>query len=171
MALLEALLFASPTPLSVGQLARTVGETPRQVEQALEDLGADLAQRGLSLERSNQGYQLTSAARFAQQVARLLELESTSRLSKAALEVLAVVAYQQPVTRPYIDSIRGVNSESALRTLVRYGLVEEAGRTEAPGRPILYETTPEFLQYFGLTTLEQLPPLRLESEDTEGEAD
>jgi segregation and condensation protein B len=149
-------------PVSVNQLARATETTPRQVEQALEQLQADYRGRGFSIEKSQRGYQLTSSAEYSKQVAQLLELESSSRLTKAALEVLAVVAYQQPVTRPYVDSIRGVNSESALRTLVRYGLVEEAGRTDAPGRPILYTTTPDFLQYFGLASLDELPPLQLE---------
>ena len=96
---------------------------------------------------------------MAQDVETLLNLEATTQLTRAALEVLAIIAYEQPVTRPHIDAIRGVNSESALRTLLRHGLIEEAGRTEGPGRPILYVTTPEFLQHFGLGRLAELPPL------------
>ena len=89
-------------------------------------------------------------------------MEATSRLSRAGLEALAIIAYQQPVTRPQIDAIRGVNSDGVLKSLLSKGLIQEVGRAEAPGRPILYSTTPEFLQYFGLNSLEELPPLVLE---------
>jgi segregation and condensation protein B len=102
---------------------------------------------------------LTTAPELAQDIERFLNLETTSRLTQAATEVLAIIAYEQPVTRPQIDSVRGVNSDSPLRTLLRHGLIEEAGRLSGPGRPILYQTTSEFLQYFGLNTLEEMPPL------------
>ena len=88
-----------------------------------------------------------------------------SRLSQASLEVLAIVAYMQPVTRPQLDQVRGVNSDGALRTLLSKGLVQEMGRMETPGRPILYGTTADFLQHFGLTTLEELPPLAGDEEE------
>jgi segregation and condensation protein B len=92
-------------------------------------------------------------------VTRLLDLESTAHLTRAALETLSIIAYRQPATRPLIDSIRGVNSEASVHTLVRYGLVEESGRGEGPGRPILYSTTQDFLHQFGLRSLTDLPPL------------
>jgi segregation and condensation protein B len=92
-------------------------------------------------------------------------LETTSRLSQAALEVLAIVVYMQPTTRPQIDQIRGVNSDAALRTLLSKGLIEELGRMETPGRPILYGTTPEFLQHFGMSSLAELPPLTSDEEE------
>lgn len=160
----EALLFVAPGPVEPGRLATALEATRPQIDAALEELTQTYRGRGLTLESNRYGVQLTSAPGLAPQVERFLELETTSRLTKAALEVLSVVAYQQPVTRPYVDSIRGVNSDSALRTLMRHGLIEEVGRTDAPGRPILYATTPEFLQYFGLSTLDQLPPLNLEAE-------
>jgi segregation and condensation protein B len=105
------------------------------------------------------GYQLTTAPDAAPEIERLLNLEESSSLSRAALEALAIIAYQQPVTRPLIDSIRGVNSDSVLRTLLRHGLIEESGRSMSPGRPILYSTTAEFLQHFGLGDIKGLPPL------------
>ena len=89
----------------------------------------------------------------------MLELETTSTLSQAALETLSIIAYQQPITRPQIDSIRGVNSDGVLRTLLNKGLIDDVGRAEGPGRPILYSTTTEFLKYFGLSSYEELPPL------------
>lgn len=168
MARVEALLFVAAGSVEIGQLASALNATNRQIERALEALEESYEGRGLALQRNRYGLQLTTGADWAEDVERFLELESTSRLTKASLEVLAVVAYQQPVTRPYIDSIRGVNSDSALRTLMRYGLVEEVGRTDAPGRPILYATTPDFLQYFGLQSMDELPPLNLEDELPEG---
>jgi segregation and condensation protein B len=97
-------------------------------------------------------------------VERFLGLEATSRLSRAALEALAIIAYQQPVTRPEIEAVRGVNSDGVLKSLLSKGLIQEVGRAERPGRPILYSTTSEFLQHFGLNTLEELPPFSAESQ-------
>ncbi len=108
--------------------------------------------------------QLTTAPESSAVVERFLGLEVTSRLSQAAVEVLAIIAFMQPVTRPQIDQIRGVNSDSSLRTLLSFGLIEEVGRLETPGRPILYSTTPEFLQYFGLESIDSLPTLLEEEE-------
>ena len=108
--------------------------------------------------------QLTTAAEAGAVIERFLGLEVTTRLSQAALEVLAIVAYLQPVTRPQVDQLRGVNSDGALRSLLSKGLVEEVGRLEKPGRPILYGTTPEFLQSFGLNSVGDMPRLDEEEE-------
>jgi segregation and condensation protein B len=114
--------------------------------------------------------QLTTAPEIANQVEAFLGLEATAHLSRAALEALAIIAYQQPVTRPQIDSIRGVNSDGVMKSLLAKGLLQEVGRAEGPGRPILYGTTPEFLQHFGLGSLGELPPLIL-PEPEEGNKD
>jgi segregation and condensation protein B len=156
---LEALLFVSAGPVDAAHLGSALGVSAKDVERALEELQLELQDRGVRLQHHRAGYQLMSAPQAAAEVERLLNLETTSRLTRAALEVLAIIAYEQPVTRPHIDSIRGVNSDSALQTLLRYGLIEETGRSEGPGRPILYATTSEFLQHFGLGSLEQMPPL------------
>jgi len=156
---LEALLFVSSGPVDAAHLGSALGVSAKDVERALEGLQLELRDRGVRLQHHRAGYQLMSAPQAAAEVERLLNLETTSRLTRAALEVLAIIAYEQPVTRPHIDSIRGVNSDSALQTLLRYGLIEETGRSEGPGRPILYATTSEFLQHFGLGSLEQMPPL------------
>lgn len=158
----EALLFVAPAAVGLSQLASALEVTSREIELALEWLDGAFEQRGMQIQRSNRSVQLTTAPSMASDIERFLELEETSRLSRAALEVLAIIAYQQPVTRPQIDSIRGVNSDSVLRTLLRHGLVEEVGRTEAPGRPILYSTTTEFLSHFGLASRDELPPLNLD---------
>lgn len=156
---LEALLFVAAGPVEAAQLSSALQAPLREVERALEALRLECAPRGLRLQRHRNAYQLTTAPELAADVEHFLNLESTARLTRAALEVLAIVAYEQPVTRPQIDSVRGVNSDSPLQTLLRYGLIEETGRSEGPGRPILYATTHEFLQHFGLGSLGELPPL------------
>ncbi|MCJ7511457.1 MAG: SMC-Scp complex subunit ScpB [Anaerolineales bacterium] len=160
---LEALLFVAGGPATAAQLAAALGVSPREVEHGLQTLDQASAGRGIRLQWHHGAVQLTTASELAQDVEHFLNLEGTTRLTRAALEVLAIVAYEQPVTRPKIDSVRGVNSETALQTLLRHGLVEEVGRAEGAGRPILYATTPEFLQHFGLTRLSELPPLQVEA--------
>lgn len=156
---LEALLFVAAHPVTVGSLSNALQETSRKVMQAIEALDLQFSTRGIRLQKHRSGYQLTTAPSVASDIERLLNLEDISRISRAALEALAIIAYQQPVTRPQIDSIRGVNSDSVLKTLLRHGLIEESGRSISPGRPILYSTTSEFLQHFGLNAIKDLPPL------------
>lgn len=160
----EALLFVASTTTTASQLAAVLGETPHRVENALDELASSLEGRGIRLQRTSQGVQLTSAPEAAQDVENFLQLEETARLTRAALEALAIIAYEQPVTRPQIDAIRGVNSDSVLRTLLRHGLIEEVGRSEGPGRPILYATTVDFLSHFGLASLGDLPTLDIEGD-------
>ncbi len=158
---LEALLFASPGPATIDQLATALGVRPAEVKSALSNLEAQYVERGLRIQYHKGGAQMTSAPEYAPEIERLLQLDSQAHLSRAALEVLAIITYQQPITRPEIDSIRGVNSDSSLKTLLRHGLVEETGRTSGPGRPILYGTSGEFLQHFGLSSLEELPEIEI----------
>jgi segregation and condensation protein B len=117
---------------------------------------------GLRIQRLNDKYQLTSSPDYALIIEPFLGLEVTSRLTQPALEALAIIAYNQPTTRPEIDAVRGVNSDGVVRSLVSKGLIEELGRSEAPGRPILYGVTSEFLQQFGLDSLNELPPIDFE---------
>lgn len=166
---LEALLFVAPATVTVKQLAEGLGVPAREVEKVLAALEGSYAQRGIRLQRHKGELRLTSAPQTAELVERFLDLEATTRLSNAALECLAIVAYQQPITHPQIDAVRGVNSDSSIRLLLTHGLIEEVGRAEGPGRPILYATTPEFLQHFGLSKLEELPPLNLDHLAKQGE--
>lgn len=163
-ALLESVLFIASGPVSPNRLAMALDVSTYRINQLLDELTADYATRGLRLQRTGDGVQLTTAPEASAAVERFLGLELTTRLSQAALEVLAIVAYMQPITRPQIDQIRGVNSDGALRSLLSKGLIEEVGRMETPGRPILYGTTPDFLQHFGLSMLEEMPPLADEEE-------
>jgi segregation and condensation protein B len=155
----ESLLFVADGPVSVGRLAEALEITPGQVEGALSDLAETYVGRGLGLQRVGGRVQLITTPEAAPFVERFLGLETRTGLSRAALETLSIVAYRQPVTRSEIEMIRGVSSDSVLRTLLSVGLVEEVGRAPAVGRPILYGTTFEFLQHFGLSGLDELPPL------------
>ncbi|NPA27099.1 MAG: SMC-Scp complex subunit ScpB [Chloroflexi bacterium] len=155
----EALLFAAGEGVPVERLARVLGVSLDQLEAGLLMLEERLQDRGIRLQRHGDTVRLVTAAEWSPWVRRLLGLEAQARLSRAALETLAIIAYRQPITRPEIDAIRGVNSEGVLRSLLEKGLIQELGRADAPGRPILYGTTEAFLQHFGLTSLEQLPPL------------
>ncbi len=164
-ALVESALFVSSGPVSIGRLAKALEVSNAVIKNALQTLMEDYETRGLRLQWNGNDVQLTTAPAASSVIERFLGLELTTRLSQAALEVLAIIAYMQPVTRPQVDQIRGVNSDGALRRLLSAGLIEEVGRLETPGRPILYGTTPEFLQHFGLTMLEELPELEEAEED------
>lgn len=158
-AMLEAMLFAASSSLTISQLADAAGLKTSEVETGLEELEKKYTvDHGLRLQRHHGKVQLTSSPVFAKQVESLLGLEAYARLSRAGVETLAIIAYRQPITRPGIDAIRGVNSDGVLKSLLSKGVVEEVGRADGPGRPILYGTTEEFLQLFGLNSLKELPP-------------
>lgn len=160
-AVLEAALFAAGGPLAEEHLARILHVDTESVGPLLRSLADDLQERqsGLVLRRVAGGWQLVTRPELAAYLAELTGEREPAPLSAAALETLAVVAYRQPVTRAEIEAIRGVRVEGSLNTLVERGLVAEVGRKEVPGRPILYGTTPEFLQMFGLFSLADLPPI------------
>src|ERR1043165_2766408 len=165
--ILEALLFIAAEPVSTAQLATALDVAPSVVERGLNELDVTLASRGLRLQRHMGRAQLTTAPQLPELMERFLGLEATTHLSRAALETLAIIAYQQPVTRPQIDAIRGVNSDSMMKSLLNKGLILESGRADGPGRPILYSTTPEFLQHYGLNSILELPSLAQPEEEGE----
>ncbi len=167
---LEALLFAVPQPVSLEMLAESADLSLEEAEAALATLEARLATTGLRIQRNKKRLQLVSVPEAAPHIEKLLGLEVRLHLSQAALETLAIVGYAQPITRPQIEAIRGVGSDSVLRTLLNAGLIEEVGRAETVGRPILYGTTFEFLQQFGLQKPEDLPPLEQPQKPDEGPA-
>ncbi|MFQ5612599.1 MAG: SMC-Scp complex subunit ScpB [Anaerolineae bacterium] len=160
-AIVESLLFVADEPVTLQQLAAAIQCRPKEVETALDRLQEACQTRGLRLQRLGAKVQLVTAPEAAAYIERFLGLSFSSRLSTPALETLAIIAYRQPVTRPEIEGIRGVNSDGVLRTLLSKGLIEEVGRLETVGRPMLFGTTFQFLQYFGLSDLDQLPPLEL----------
>jgi segregation and condensation protein B len=161
--LLEAYLFVATEPVQPGEIARILQIEAAAIEEALEDMVNAYARRinsGLHVVRIAGGYQLATRPALATDIARLIAAPGQkSRLSKPALETLAIIAYQQPVTQAEIESVRGVSADGVLKTLTERRLIQETGRKEVAGRPILYGTTPDFLHYFGLHTLEDLPPL------------
>ncbi len=157
--LVESLLFVADEPVGVERLASAIDVDSREIEDALQELSEEYEQRGLRLQRKKGRVQMVTAPGASPYIERFLGLELSSRLSEPALETLAIVAYQQPITRAQIEAVRGVNCDSVLRTLVSKGLIEEVGRLPQAGRPIVYGTTFEFLQYFGLQELDELPPL------------
>jgi len=161
--LLESLLFVAPETVKITTLADALEETPERIEAALTDLIAGQAARGVRVQRQGERVQMVSAPEAADAIERFLGLDLTTKLSPAALETLAIIAYKQPVTRAQIDELRGVASDGVLRTLIHRGLVEQGERLEQAGRPFQLHTTFDFLQHFGLQSLGDLPPI---AEDT-----
>lgn len=159
--LVEGLLFVASEPVSVKHLAAVLDCPPAHIEAGLEQFRAGQHERGIRLQRQGNWLQLVTAPELADTIEKFLGLTFSGKFSAPALETLAIIAYRQPITRPEIDSIRGVNSDGVLRTLISKGLIEEIGRLETVGHPTLFATTFEFLRYFGLESLEQLPELEL----------
>jgi len=154
----EALLFASDGPLSLGRLKALLDADPEAIREAIDLLNREYWETGRSflIVEVAGGFQMATRSQFAPWV-RKLSGRSEARLSKAALEVLAIIAYRQPVTRQEVEAIRGVSSGGVLAGLLQRGLIRITGRSDAPGRPLLYGTTRKFLQTFGLRSLEELP--------------
>lgn len=169
-AIIEGLLFASGDEgVSIKQLTQVLNVPKKSVESCIEQLNADFEQtdRGITLMQSNDLYHLTTKPEHSHYFKKFLETPSSNRISQAALEALAIIAYQQPITRVEIEEIRGVNSDRPVQTLIARSLIEEVGRKDSVGRPILFGTSTEFLTYFGLTSIDELPPLP-ENVGTEG---
>ncbi len=173
---IEALLFVvGDDGLTIKQLSQLLGEAEELVVQAMEALHTtyeeDLA-RGITVKEMAGVYQLITKSELADTIQRLVENPTVQSLSQASLEVLAIVAYKQPITRVAIEDLRGVKCERPIQTLASKGLIKEVGRSEGTGRAILYGTTKEFLNYFGLNNIEEMPPLPEEELlETEQETD
>ena len=161
--IVESLLFVSPEPLSVQRLVAIMGDvTKADVSQALRGLGEELEQegRGVRLVEIAGGFRLVTKQEYATWIKRLDKTKAAAKLSRSALESLAIIAYKQPIVKSEIEEIRGVETSGVVRTLLERKLVRIVGRKEVPGRPIMYGTTKFFLEHFGLNDLTQLPPLR-----------
>ena len=168
---IEAILFALGVPVGTDRLCQALEEDRARVEAACRALAADYEQRGAGIRLAclEDSWQLTSAAQWGETIRSLLSRSRPDRLSPAALETLTIVAYFQPVTRVYIDQVRGVDSSHSLALLLDRELVAPCGSLDAPGRPNLYRTTPAFLRTFGLSSLDDLPPLPEQETEPEEE--
>lgn len=158
---LEAVLYAGGEPISIDRLSQVFEITPEKVVKIMEELAKKMQKNGSGLEllRLENTYQLATKTEFAEYIKRAFDMRRRTPLSPAALEVLAVVAYNQPVTKSFIEQVRGVDCSGVVSTLVEKGLIEERGRLELPGKPLLYGTTKNFLRCFSLSDLTELPPL------------
>lgn len=170
----EALLFASGKAIEAKTIAEILDEKIENVQEALEQLKSNYAERnsGIQIIKVNDTYQFATLEKFYSYICKMLDNRPKPSLSQAALEVLSIIAYNQNVTRAEIEKIRGVSSDSAMNKLLEYNLIEEAGKMNAPGRPMMYKTTDEFLKMFGYTSLSDMPELprveeALEEEPTE----
>ncbi len=157
-AVIESLLFVAEEPQEIGTLAKSLHLPRERVERAVEALAGATNGRGIFVQRHGDRVQLATVPDAAPYIEQFLEVEH-GHLSRAALETLAIIAYRAPVTRAIIESVRGVNSDHAVATLVARGLIEEVGRAPGPGRPVLFGTAVRFLEYFGLQRPDDLPPL------------
>ena len=156
---IESLLLVAEEPPTLAALARATNVSPREVERAIEHLLAEGGRRGIRVQRDGSSVRLISAPEATPYIQQFLGIERPNKLSRAALETLAIIAYRQPVTRLQIDSVRGVNCDGALATLRLRDLIQPVGQSDAPGRPYFYGTTPHFLEHFGLQRIGELPPL------------
>ncbi|MEW6106591.1 MAG: SMC-Scp complex subunit ScpB [Bacillota bacterium] len=159
-AAIEAMVFASPRPVTAREMGEILGIDPRTADAIVDDLRREYDQegRGMQIVFVAGGYQMATRPAHADYIARL-NVGTRQALSRPALETVAMIAYKQPITRAELESIRGVRVDGVLSTLIERGLVRPVGRKKAPGRPVLYGTTPEFLRWFGLASLDDLPPI------------
>lgn len=160
-AAIEAVLFASGEPISLDRLAAAVGLELQLLREIMIEFAKryESEEHGIQVIVLDDCYQFCTKTALATQIKNALEMKRTVPLSQAALEVLAVIAYNQPVTKGFIEQVRGVDSSSIVNSLNEKGLIEEAGRLEVPGRPVSYRTTAHFLRSFGMESLKELPPL------------
>lgn len=158
---IEAILFAAGERVEVSRLATALQEDPVDITTAADELADQLAfeRRGIRILRLDNGYQMVSSGEMADYITQALETRKPPKLSSSQLEALTIVAYYQPATKAMVEQIRGVDSSYSISALLNKKLITEAGRLNVPGRPILYRTTPDFLRTFGITSLEELPPI------------
>lgn len=158
---IEAILFAAGERVDVGRLSLVLETDPVDIMQAADALADELAfeRRGIRIIKLEKGYQMVSSGEMADYVTKALETRKPPKLSSSQLEALTIIAYYQPATKAVVEQIRGVDSSYSISALLNKKLIEEAGRLNVPGRPIQYRTTPAFLRTFGLSSLEELPPI------------
>lgn len=154
--IIEALLFISSKPVRIKEISDVIGISVEEVRNLLEEMETEYQNRGLQIIQIAGGYQLVTKPEYSEYLKKFTS-SPPSRLSKAALETLAIIAYKQPITRPEIEKIRGVNVDGVINTLLEKKLIKISGRKDVPGKPFLFSTTDEFLSYFGINSLAELP--------------
>lgn len=170
---IEAILFANGTPVQLDTLSKALEIKQTQAKEAIDELIAEYKNdnHGIAIIRLEESYQFCNKKAYGEYIRRVMDLKRNSPLSQAALEVLAVIAYNQPVTKAFVEQVRGVDCSGVIGSLTTKGLVEEKGRLELPGRPLLYGTTENFLRCFQIESLDDLPPLpQLDSEQSENDS-
>ena len=167
--IIEAILFVAGEPVEINELCRALEESPDAVRAAVDALDSDYSyhRRGICLKRFGSHLQLSTRSEYAPYVERLLQPIQRQPLSQAVLETLSVIAYRQPATKGDVEAVRGVKCDYSVQTLLNRGFIEECGRRETLGRPILYRTTDKFLQHFGIETLDELPSVDFTSDEGE----
>lgn len=168
---LEAVLFATGEPIEADRLAQGLQSDVTAIENALHILKEkyDDEQSGLCLLKLDDKYQLCTKKQYADSIRAVIEVKKNTPLSQAAFEVLAIIAYNQPVTKAFVEQVRGVDCSGVIANLCQKSLIEEKGRLELPGRPLIYGTTPDFLRCFSLSSLEDLPPVPQKNKETKEE--
>ena len=158
---IEAILFAAGERIELSRLAMALEADEKDVEQAVDALADELAfnRRGIRILRLEKGYQMVSSGEMADYITKALETRKPPKLSSSQLEALTIIAYYQPATKAMVEQLRGVDSSYSIGALLNKKLIEDAGRLNVPGRPIQYRTTPDFLRTFGISSLEELPPI------------
>ena len=158
---IEAILFASGERVEISRLAMVLEADEKDIEAAADSLADELAfnRRGIRILRLENGYQMVSSGEMADYITKALETRKPPKLSASQLEALTIIAYYQPATKAMVEQLRGVDSSYSISALLNKKLIEDAGRLNVPGRPIQYKTTPDFLRTFGLSSLEELPPI------------
>ena len=171
-AAIEAILFSNGDSVEKSRIAQALEIPEKLVDESVDKLIDDYKahDRGITIIKLDSAYQMTAVKQYAEQIRTVMDLRRNTPLSQAALEVLAVVAYNQPVTKAFVEQVRGVDCSGVIGSLTTKGLVEEKGRLELPGRPLLYGTTEHFLRCFNISSLDELPPLPEDGEKKEEEA-
>lgn len=167
----EAVIFACGTPVEVSRIAQALDLRPLQAKNICDELVSEYAkaERGIHIVKLNDSYQMCSVEEFAEPIRTVMDLRRNTPLSQAASEVLAVIAYNQPVTKAFVEQVRGVDCSGVVSSLVARQLIEEKGRLELPGRPLVYGTTEHFLRCFNISSIDELPPLPNDEENSDSE--
>lgn len=164
---IEAILFANGTPVPLDMISKAIEVKPSQTKKLIEEIMQDYNSdsHGIAVIRLEESYQMCNKKEYGEYIRRVMDIKRNSPLSQAALEVLAVIAYNQPVTKAFVEQVRGVDCSGVIGSLTTKGLIEEKGRLELPGRPLLYGTTENFLRCFQIESLDDLPPLPQQEDD------